>query len=205
MHWPAIREYSRKYSHCMLGLSMKSSILISLTGTMALFGQETVLELDPAQTHVQFTLSNILHSVHGSFELKHGTIRYDFATGKSSGAIVIDAKSGDTGSEARDKTMHKTILESDRYPDIAFIPDHVEGKWSKASIHGAFRIHDKDHEMTIFVEAVPSGDRRDVTTQFIVPYVQWGMKNPSTLFLRVGSKVNIDLHALARIQPGSPG
>jgi hypothetical protein len=31
-----------------------------------------------------------------------------------------------------------------------------------------------------------------------VPYVQWGMKNPSTLFLRVSNKVEISIHTVAR-------
>ena len=178
---------------------MKLILLILLTWTTTLFGQETVLELDPAQTHVQFTLSDILHTVHGAFQLKRGTVRYDFATGKSSGEIVIDAQSGNSGTEARDKRMHKNILESDRYPDIVFIPDHVEGTLSKASLHGTFRIHGKDHEMILVVAAVPMGNRLEITTQFVVPYVQWGMKNPSTLFLRVGDKVNVDIHAVGRI------
>lgn len=187
----------------MLALSMKTTILIFLTSAAALLGQETVLELNPAQTRVEFTLSDVLHTVHGSFKLKRGTVHYDFATGKCSGEIVIDAQSGDSGSEARDKRMHKSILESDRYPDIVFTPDHVDGALSKANIHGVFRIHGKDHEMTMLVEAIPAGDALDVTTRFAVPYVQWGMKNPSTLFLRVGDQVGIDVKAKGRIQPGS--
>ncbi len=98
--------------------------------------------------------------------------------------------------------MHHNILESDRYPDIVFTPDHVEGALSKASIHGLFRIHGQDHEITIVVEAVPTDNRLDVTAHFVIPYVQWGMKNPSTLFLRVGDKVNIDVRTAGRIQPG---
>lgn len=178
------------------------SILILLMLSTALFGQEKVLELNPAQTRVEFTLSDVLHTVHGTFKLKRGSVRYDVATGKCSGEIVIDAQSGDSGSEARDKKMHKNILESSQYPDIAFLPDHVEGALSKASIHGLFRIHGMDHEMTILVEAVPTGSGLDVTTHFSVPYVRWGMKNPSTLFLRVGDTVSIDVHATGRIQPG---
>ncbi len=178
---------------------MKSTIPILLLLTTALCAEETVLEFDPAQTQVEFTLSDVLHTVHGAFKLKRGTIRYDFATGKASGEMLIDAQSGDSGSEARDKRMHKNILESDRYPDIVFIPDHVEGDLSKASVHGAFRIHGKDHELTLLVEAVPAGGEMDIKTHLVVPYVQWGMKNPSTLLLRVGNKVNIDIHAQARI------
>jgi polyisoprenoid-binding protein YceI len=187
----------------MLALSMKTTILILLTAAGRLFGQETVLELSPVQTRVDFTLSDVLHTVHGSFKLRHGTVHYDFATSKCSGEIVIDAQSGDTGSAARDKRMHKNILESDRYPDIVFTPDRVDGTLSKANIHGMFRIHGQDHEMTMLVEAVPTADALDVTTHFAVPYVQWGMKNPSTLFLRVGDQVNIDVQAKGRIQPGS--
>ncbi len=162
-----------------------------------------MLELNPAQTHIEFTLSDILHTVHGTFKLRRGAVRYDVKTGKCSGEIVIDAQSGDSGSEARDKRMHKNILESDHYPDIAFYPDHIEGASSKPSIHGLFRIHGKDHEMTILVEAASTGNGLDVTTHFSVPYVRWGMKNPSTLFLRVSDTVTIDVRAAGRIQPGS--
>jgi polyisoprenoid-binding protein YceI len=165
-----------------------------------LFGQEALLELDPTQTQVQFTLNDVLHTVKGSFKLTRGTIHYDFATGKSSGEIVIDARSGESGNEARDKRMHKSILESDRYPEIAFVPDRVEGTLAKANVHGVFRIHGAGHELTVAVNAVQGGDKVDVTTQFVVPYVEWGMKNPSTLFLRCSDKVNIDLHAVGRMQ-----
>jgi polyisoprenoid-binding protein YceI len=158
-----------------------------------------VLELNPAQTQVQFTLNDVLHTVKGSFKLTRGTVHYDFATGKSSGEIVIDARSGQSGNELRDKRMYKRILESDRYPEIAFVPDRVEGTIEKANLHGIFRIHGVSHEMTLAVKAVPSEDKVDVTTQFAVPYVEWGMKTPNTLFLRVSEKVNIDVHAAARI------
>lgn len=79
----------------------------------------------------------------------------------------------------------------------------MEGTLSKANIHGLFRIHGQDHEMTMSVEAVPAGNALDVTAHFAVPYVQWGMKNPSTLFLRVGDQVNIDVKAKGQVQPGS--
>ena len=37
-------------------------------------------------------------------------------------------------------------------------------------------------------------------THFAIPYVQWGMKNPSTLFLRVNDKVMIDLQVVGRLK-----
>lgn len=179
---------------------MKPGILILLTLTRTLFAQETVLALDPAQTQVQFTLSDVLHTVHGAFKLKRGTIHYDFTSGKASGEIVIDAQSGDSGLGARDKRMNKNVLESDKYPEIVFLPDHVEGTVAKATVHGTFRIHGADHEMTMVVAAVAAGSQLDIKTQFVVPYVQWGMKDPSTFILKVGDKVDIDIHSIGRTQ-----
>ncbi|HYA18839.1 MAG TPA: YceI family protein [Bryobacteraceae bacterium] len=137
----------------------------------------------------------MLHTVHGSFRLKHGSMRYDFAAGKASGEIVIDARSGDSGSGARDRRMHKNVLESDRFPEIAFLPDRIEGSLAKAKVHGTFRIHGQDHEMTMEMTGTPNGTRLDVKGQFLVPYVQWGMKDPSTLILKVGNTVTIDVTA----------
>jgi polyisoprenoid-binding protein YceI len=183
---------------------MKSTILLLISLTPALFGEETALELDPAQTQIQFTLSATLHTVHGSFKLRRGAIHYDFASGKCSGEIVIDAQSGNSGNETRDKKMHKSVLESDRYPEIVFLPDHIEGNLSRATIHGAFRIHGSDHETTLALTSVPNGSQIDITTQFVIPYVAWGMKNPSTLFLHVGDKVEIEVRAQGRIQTAAP-
>jgi hypothetical protein len=35
--------------------------------------------------------------------------------------------------------------------------------------------------------------------KFLVPYVKWGLKNPSTFILRVDDKVTIDVHAVGQI------
>ena len=36
--------------------------------------QEIVVQLDPAQTKIEFTLGSTLHTVEGTFKLKRGTI-----------------------------------------------------------------------------------------------------------------------------------
>ncbi len=59
----------------------------------------------------------------------------DFATGKAVGEIVIDPQSGESGSQARDQRIHRNILESDRYPEISFVPDRVSRALPKANVH----------------------------------------------------------------------
>ncbi len=166
--------------------------------------QDTVLVLDPALTKVGFTLPDVLHTVHGNFALKRGTIRFDTATGKASGELVVDAASGDSGSAARDRRMHQNILESAKYPEIVFRPDRVEGKVqpqgiSQVQLHGTVVIHGAAHEIAMPVEVEAHGERYTATAHFTVPYVRWGMKNPSTLILRVSDKVDIDIQTVARM------
>jgi len=162
-----------------------------------------LLEFDPAQTKVEFTLSASLHTVHGTFKLKQGGVRIDAATGAASGEIVVDAASGDSGSAARDRRMHADILESGRYPEISFRPDRLEGAVPKQGarslqVHGIFRIHGVDHEIVLPVDVEAANGQYTATLHFVVPYVQWGMKNPSTFILRVSDKVNITVKTVAK-------
>jgi polyisoprenoid-binding protein YceI len=163
-------------------------------------GQQLLFQLDAQHTGVNFTLGDVLHTVRGTFLLKQGSLSLDPASGKLTGEIVVDARSGDSGSGMRDRKMHKEVLESDRYPEIKFRPDHIEGPVSlqgksSVQVHGIFSIHGADHELTVPAQVEVSSDHWNATLHFAVPYAKWGMKNPSTLFLKVGESVDIDLTA----------
>ena len=162
----------------------------------------TSVVLDPAQTSVEFTLGDVLHTVHGTFRLTSGALRFDPSSGKASGELVVDARSGESA-KARDRRMHDNILESGKYPEITFRPDRVEGKpaaegKSQVQVHGIFSIHGAEHEITVPASVDAEGGVYSVTATFVVPYVKWGMKNPSSLILRVSDKVEITIHAAAR-------
>lgn len=177
---------------------MRSHIfLTALAACAAAYGQEIVLNADPAETNVQFKLSATLHTVHGSFKLKRGAVHFNPATGKISGEVVVDATSGDSGNEKRDRRMHQEILESAQYSEIVFTPDRVTGTVasrgaSQIQVHGLFRIHGAAHEITIPVQVRISNGQVSAKTSFSIPYVTWGIKNPSTAFLHVGDKVEIE-------------
>lgn len=165
--------------------------------------QTLVVQFDPKQTSVEFTLGDVLHTVHGSFQLRSGRIEFDPDSGKADGQLIVDATSGNSGSEARDSRMHKNILESNRYPDIIFRPDRIVGNVaaegaSHTGVHGLFTIHGSAHEITLPVDIKASGGRMEIDTRFPVPYVQWGMKNPSNLLLRVNQTVDIHIHGITQ-------
>jgi polyisoprenoid-binding protein YceI len=157
-----------------------------------------VLTLDPAHTTIDFRLTGDLHTTHGSFRLKRGTIRVDPATGKAGGEVIVDADSGHTGISMRDSKMKDTVLEANRFPEIAFTPQSVTGQRMpdgsfRAELLGVLRVHGADHPITIDTEGRLSGDEVTATGNFTVPYVKWGMKNPGFLFLTVADTVAIDV------------
>jgi hypothetical protein len=66
---------------------------------------------------------------------------------------------------------------------------------STLQVHGIFSIHGSDHELTVPVRVEIFPDHWIADTHFTVPYVKWGIKNPSTFVLRVSESVEIDVHA----------
>jgi len=166
----------------------------------ALRAQEMTLELDPTNTKVDFTLSDVLHTVHGTFALKSGLIHFNPSNGSASGLVVVDVESGQSGNNSRDRKMHKDILQSEQYPDATFTPTKMSGPFSaqgssEIQVDGTFRIHGSDHPITLVVPLQISGSAANFKTHMVLPYVKWGMKNPSTFVLRVGDKVDLDIAA----------
>ena len=172
--------------------------------------QELKLKFSPATTSIRFTLGDTLHTVHGSFNLKSGEVGYDPGTGAIHGSLVVDATSGQSNNRMRDRRMHREILESDRFPEITFRPDHVEGAvasggTSTVQVHGIFSIHGADHELTMPVRVQMFPDHWIADINFTVPYVKWGVKNPSNFLLRVSESVEISVHATGTNPPAAAG
>jgi polyisoprenoid-binding protein YceI len=166
---------------------------------------EIALNLDPAQSKLHWTLGSTLHTVHGTFNLKRGQLKFDPASGKASGEIVVYATSGESGNDGRDKKMHQEILESSRYPDISFRPDRIEGKavgqgTCSVQLHGTFVLHGTEHELTVPVQAELVADHWKGSAKFSVPYIQWGLKSPNTFLLKADPTVDIELEMSGPMQ-----
>ena len=165
---------------------------------MPALGAQYTLDLQPANTKVLFTLPDALHTVHGSFNLKGGNIDFDTETGKASGQVAVDVTSGNSGSDARDSRMHANVLESKKYPEAVFAPDRVEGTLSvpgssSVKVHGTFTIHGAAHEMTMDVHLSCTPEQAHATMSFDLPYVAWGMKDPSNFLLKVNKSAQMTI------------
>jgi polyisoprenoid-binding protein YceI len=159
---------------------------------------DVVLIIDPSQSQVHWNVDSTLHLVHGTFTLKSGTVHFNTENGKADGEIVVSAPSGESGNDSRDRRMHKEILETAKYPNAIFRPTHIEGKVNRSGtsdvkLSGIFSIHGADHELTSQVHAELTGGHWTGTSKFEIPYVQWGIKDPSNFLLKVKPVVKIEL------------
>ena len=193
-----MNHWQRQFRTVVIGAMAAVFVLV-----ISSVAQEQTFQIDPSQSSVKFTLSDVLHTVHGSFVLKRGELQMQ-PTGKLSGEFVVDATSGKSGSGMRDRKMHKEVLESARYPEIDFRPDRFDGEVapqgkSSVMVHGMFSIHGTDREITVPAQVERDGDHWTANVHFTVPYAKWGMKNPSTLFLKVSDTVEIDLSAAGSV------
>jgi polyisoprenoid-binding protein YceI len=167
--------------------------------------EQIVLSVDPAKSTVHWSVESSLHTVHGTFNVKRGTVSVDPATGKASGEIVVDATSGESGNNARDRRMHKEILESNQYSEVVFRPDRADGTIvaqgdSSLKLHGIFSLHGADHELNVSTQATLREGQWKGTAAFEVPYIEWGLKNPSNFLLKVKPVVDVQLDLVGSVR-----
>jgi polyisoprenoid-binding protein YceI len=176
-------------------------VLLSSFGLRAV---PLTFELDPKATSVEFTFGATLHTVNGSLRAKQGTVRIETDTGAASGWVVLDATSAQTGNARRDRKMHEKILESRRFPDIVFDVKRISGKInltgrSELQLEGILDFHGDRHPLSLPVVANSDGSRVTATGSLVIPYVNWGLRDPSFLLLRVEKDVRVTVKAAGHL------
>jgi polyisoprenoid-binding protein YceI len=156
------------------------------------------LVLDPAATEISFTLGARLHTVRGSFALVTGELAFDPDSSAASGEIRVDARSGDTGIDRRDRVMHEEVLDSARHPLLLFRPERVDvlerGPDALAGrLFGRFEVRGVSHPLALSFEGTRTGERGAVTVRFDVPWVAWGLPDPSNALLSVDDKLAVEV------------
>jgi polyisoprenoid-binding protein YceI len=191
-------------------IKIRSALLMVAAFAVPAFADDYSLELTPENTTVHWTLGDVLHTVNGTFLLKRGSIVFNTDTGKASGQVVVDAASGNSGNGSRDSRMHSSVLESKTFPEATFSARRIEGTLavpgvSKVKLLGTFTIHGASHEIAMDIQATATADRIQTSMTFVIPYVAWGMKDPSNFLLKVDKTVRMSIDSTAALQITSPG
>ena len=174
--------------------------LVALAVGRSVAADERILTIDAAATKIAFTLGATFHTVHGAVQLAHGEIRFDSAGGTASGEIVVDARSAQTGNSSRDANMQRDVLESERFPTIVFRVEALEllsrsETNAQVRLRGTLDMHGQRVAWELPATLTTHGNHLAIASSFRVPYVDWGMHDPSSFLLRVDRFVDVSVSA----------
>ena len=172
-------------------------LAIPLAVSPVVVAQHETFNVNPEASHVAFLLAEGSHHVEGTFHVQGGSISYDREK-KMSGSLVVAAGSGNSGNTSRDKKMNSDILEVGHFAEVTFAPSSYEGDLAVAGdstiqVTGVFTLHGTPHDLTLPMQIHVDGTSLTAKGHFMVPYVQWGLKDPSWGFFKVAKEVGIDL------------
>jgi hypothetical protein len=179
---------------------MKSFAVFALAVILApaAHAQYQTFAVNPDASEIKMTLNTTREVVNGTFHIQSGSIEFDRSNPKMSGLVAVLTGSGKTGNDSRDKKMYKDILKVDQYTTVSFAPKTYTGTIppsgdSTIQVSGVFTLLGNPHNLTISMQIHMDGSKATARAQFVVPYVQWGLKNPSFLFWKAENDVAIDL------------
>ena len=187
-------------------LLLSAFILLNVGNLLAQNPDKMRLHLDPAATEIHFTLKDTIHTVHGTFQLKSGDLVLDTRNGTADGTINVDTGSGVSGNDTRDGKMKRDYLQVPSFPVASFQAQKVvnfnpAAESQKISVSGIFTLHGGSHPMTLDFTVNRSGTQITAETHFPIPYVAWGIKDPSVTFIKVEKEVAMDITAKGTLTP----
>jgi hypothetical protein len=185
---------------------VKSFAVLALAVILApaALAQHQTFAVNPDASEVKMTLHTTHEVVNGTFHIQSGSIEFDRSAPKMSGSVAVLAGSGKTGNDSRDKKMNKDILKVDQYTTVSFAPKAYTGTIapsgdSTIQVSGVFTLLGNPHDLTIPMQIHMDGSKATARAQFVVPYVQWGLKNPSFMFWKAENDVAIDLNLVGQV------
>lgn len=172
-------------------------------------GERLVLVLDPQATRINFGFGATFHDVEGHLRIVEGRIELDTESPPASGQVVLDMTSATTGNGRRDRKMHEKILESDKYPRAVLHVERVSGSFrregtSEVLLHGTLDFHGAQHMIDLPASARTEGGRVTATGKITIPYIDWGLRDPSFFLLRVAKEVEVEVEAVGHLSPAPP-
>jgi polyisoprenoid-binding protein YceI len=183
-------------------------LAIPLTIVPVMFGQHETFTVNPGTSQVAFALGGSGHHVQGTFHLQSGSISFDQSAQKVSGSVIVSAGSGNSGEPSRDKKMNSDVLDTGHFAEVTFAPSSYQGTIatsgdSTIQVTGTFTLHGTPHDLTVPMQIHIDGADLTAKGHFTVPYVKWGLKDPSIFILKVAKEVDIDLTLSGSLTRGS--
>ena len=185
---------------------MKSFAIVALAAMLApaALAQHQTLVVNPDASEVKMTLKTTHELVNGAFHVQSGSIEFDRSSPEMLGSVVVVAGSGKTGNDHRDKKMNKDVLQVEQHATISFEPKTHTGVIASSGdstilVTGIFTLLGTPHQITVPVSVHLDGAGTTAKAHFVVPYVQWGLKNPSFLIWKAENDVAIDLNLVGTI------
>lgn len=175
-----------------------SSGLLMVGASLAMGAEPVVLEVDAAASSATFTLGATLHTVHGEMPITSGRLRFDPDGGEASGEVVLDASGAVTGDDKRDEKMHEEVLRSNEFPRLVFRLERVDGALpvdgsGELRLVGSLELLGEGHDVVIPATVSRQGDTVEGHGEVSIPYVAWGLEDPSVFVLRVAKEVRVEL------------
>ena len=185
---------------------MKSFAVLALAVILApvALAQHQTFAVNSDASEVKIKLNTTHEVVNGTFHVQSGSINFDRTASHISGIVIVAAGSGKTGNDSRDKKMNNDILKVDQFATVSFEPKTYTGTIaasgdSTIQVSGVFTLLGTPHDLTIPMQTHIDGSKATARAQFVVPYVQWGLKNPSFMFWKAENDVAIDLNLVGQI------
>ena len=173
---------------------------------------EAVYRIDPAGAEAGFDVKATGHTVHGKTSGVSGEVHVTEEAGGEkalSGRIEIAAATLDTANARRDQTMKTKCLAVDRFPAIVFAPARFVPSGAQpasgavpGSLTGMITIRDVTKPVVMAATLETKGTRIVVTGTFDVPWLDFGIPDPSFFIVTLDKVAHA--HFKAEFAPAGP-
>jgi len=92
------------------------------------------------------------------------------------------------------------------FPVATYEVEHVNGydaqkSIQKITVNGTMTLHGTKHALVLEFALSRDGQATVAVTHFLIPYVAWGIKDPSNAFIHVEKEVLIEITARGSMAP----
>ena len=91
--------------------------------------------------------------------------------------------------------------------NLQMLADYIKLGKATITVHGTVELTGRPHEIAVPVEVIVTGNAVAIRAEFELPYVAWGLEDPSKFLLKVDHFVTVAVAGAGTLSagPGSAG